>query len=252
MMSRSSKTNVHGKRQYASFMRHKEILVSPVFTLSAYLFCQCVPHTNADNAHGRRFQHHRDSFPHTDLSFPSLAELSPWYNPPLLSPQSRGRCEGRYSIYHQSTGRYTTIFQTDAFKDFEVFALRLSRQNAVSIDQRIKDALPVLAEQLSGLLGQHEKSISSLGQRVDEGFNLVTSNLDAASQRILSSTRTILSTPIPVPRLRSPSLLLCSSLYPASRSTSIRPPLRTVRLMLLRRLAPSRPDQAHLDRAAIP
>ena len=64
------------------------------------------------------------------------------------------------------------ILQTDAFKNFEVFALRLSRVHAVSMDQRIKDALPVLAEQLSGLLGQHEKSISSLGQRVDAGFNL--------------------------------------------------------------------------------
>ncbi|CAD6571048.1 MAG: hypothetical protein TREMPRED_000142 [Tremellales sp. Tagirdzhanova-0007] len=55
-------------------------------------------------------------------------------------------------IHHFSVLSQEDDAKTDAFKDFEVFALRLSRQNAVSIDQRIKDALPVLAEQLSGLL----------------------------------------------------------------------------------------------------
>lgn len=38
--TRESKTNQHGKVQYAAFFRHKNVFVCPVFFLSIYLFCR--------------------------------------------------------------------------------------------------------------------------------------------------------------------------------------------------------------------
>ena len=128
------------------------------------------------------------------------------------------------------------LFQTDAFRSFEVNALRMSREREVSIDQRVKDALPVLAEQLSGLLSQHEKSISALGQRVDEGLNSFNANLHAQSQMILTqlqAVKSLLSTPVPVtlPPITLPAAApvivqippFSISLDPSS-STSLLPP----------------------------
>lgn len=86
---RESKTNHHGKTQYSTLMRHKQVDMCPVAFLGVLLFA--------------RFQHHPEQLPRCVAPrLPNMSTRKSWYDLPLFSHKNQPAVALKYDAQAKS------------------------------------------------------------------------------------------------------------------------------------------------------